>query len=76
MLGSGGGNERWPLGLREAHALGQDDAKAVEEHRLGGIGLCQPRKRIWPLADIRAQEIGAHRERCPIVERCIVNDAL
>jgi hypothetical protein len=39
MLGSGGGNERRPLGFWEAHAFGQVDAEAVEERRLGGIGL-------------------------------------
>jgi hypothetical protein len=38
-LRSGNEHEGRQLLLGEAHALGQDDAEAVEQRRLSGIGL-------------------------------------
>ena len=37
--GSGGGSERWRFVFGKAHALGQDNAEAVEEGGLGNVGL-------------------------------------
>jgi hypothetical protein len=34
--------------LGKAHALGQDDAQAIEKSGLSGIGFGQQRKRICP----------------------------
>ena len=38
-IGSGAEGQGRQLGLGEAHALGQDDAEAVEKRGLGGVGL-------------------------------------
>ena len=39
VWGSGGEGEGRRLVIGRAHALGQDDAEAVEKRRLGGVGL-------------------------------------
>src|SRR5258708_17810609 len=42
---------------------------------LGELDVGLPQLLIAPIADVRAQEIGALREGGPVVERGIVNDA-